>query len=87
MQAHTVCMVLNVDVTPLYIDSNRVIAISARGKDTQAGYVDHFVIAVSPSNIHTFTAQPLIFTAYAVPYCMFGTSLSPFYCQQQGKRN
>ncbi len=87
MNAHTVCMVLNGDVSPFFIASNRVIEISARGTDTQAGYVDHFVIAVSPSNIPTFTAQPSIFTAYAVPYCMYGTSLSPFYCQQQGKRN
>ncbi len=66
-------MVLNGDVSSLFIASNRVIAISARGKDTQAGYVDHFVIAVSPSNIHTFTAQPLMYTAYAGPYCMYGT--------------
>ncbi len=73
MQAHTVCMVLNGDVSTLFIASNRVIEISTRGTDSQAGYVDHFVIAVSPSNIHTFTEQPLKYTAYAGPYCMYGT--------------
>ncbi len=73
MQAHTVCMVLNVDVSPLFISSNRVIEISARGTDTQAGYVDHFETAVSRYNIRRFTAQPLMYIAYAGPYCMYGT--------------
>ncbi len=74
MQAHAVCMELNGDVSPLLIASNREIEISTRGTDTQAGYVDHFVIAVSPSNIRTFTAQPLQYTACARPYCMFGNN-------------
>ncbi len=73
MQAHTVCMVLNGDVSPLFIASNRAIEISARGTDTQVGFVDHFVTAVSPSNIRTLTAQPLKYTAYAGQYCMYGT--------------
>ncbi len=73
MQAHTVCMVLNGDVSPLFIASNGVIEISARGMNTQAGYVDYFVTAVSRSNIRTFTAQPLMYTTYAGSYCMYGT--------------
>ncbi len=73
MQAHTVCMVLNGDVSPLISASNRVIEIRARGTDTQAGYVDRFVTAVSRSNIRTHTAQPLMYTAYAGPYSMYST--------------
>ncbi len=56
---------VNGDVSPLFIAGNRVIEISGRGTDTQAGYVAHFVTAVSRSNIRTFTAQPLMYTAYA----------------------
>ncbi len=73
MQANTVCMVLNGDVSPLFIASKRVIEVSARGTDTQAGYVDHFITAVSSYNIRTFTAHPLKYTAYAGKYCMYGT--------------
>ncbi len=68
MQAHTVCKVLNGDVSPLFIASNRAIEISARCTDTQAGYVDHFVTAVSRYNIRTFTAQTIMYTTYEGPY-------------------
>ncbi len=73
MQAHTVCIVLYGVVSALFIACNRVIEISARGTATQAGYVDHFITAVSRFNIRTFSAQPLMYTAYAGPYCMYGT--------------
>ncbi len=66
-------MVLNGDVTPPFIASNWEREISTRGTATQAGYVDHFTTAVSRSNIRTFTAQPLMYTVYAGPYCMYGT--------------
>ncbi len=64
-------MVLNGDVSPLFIASNRVIEISARGTDTQAGYEDHFVTAVSLSNIRTFTTQPLMYAAYAGRHILY----------------
>ncbi len=69
MQAGTYCMymVLNRDVSHPFIATYRVIEMIARGTDNQAGYVDHFVIAVSPFNIRTFTAQPLKYTAYTSP--------------------
>ncbi len=73
MQAHTVCMALNCDVSHHYIANNRGLEISARGTDTQAGFVDHFVTAVSRSNIRTFTSETLKYTSYAGPYCMYGT--------------
>ncbi len=59
-------MVLKGDVSPLFIASNRVIEISARGTDTQAGYVDLYEKAVSRSNISTLTTQPVRYTEYAV---------------------
>ncbi len=73
MQAHTVCMVLNDDTSPLFFAVNRKREISARVTDSQNDYVDHFATAVSLSNIRTFTAQPLMYTVYAGPYCMYGT--------------
>ncbi len=73
MQVHTVCMVLNGEVSPLFIASNREREISAHATATQAGYVDHFITAVSRFNIRTFTAQPHIYTAYAGPDFMYVT--------------
>ncbi len=66
-------MVLNGDTSLLFFAGNREREISARGTDSQAGYMDHFVLAVSHSNIRTFTAQPLMYTAYAGLYCMYST--------------
>ncbi len=73
MQAHAVCMVLNGDASSPFIAGNRENEISARGTDSQDDYVDDFATAVSRSNIRTFTAQPLMYTVYAGPYCMYGT--------------
>ncbi len=73
MQAHTVCMALNGDASSPFIAGNRENEISSRGTDSQDDYVDHFATAVSNSNIRTFTAQPLMYTAYAGPYCMYST--------------
>ncbi len=64
-------MVINGDVSPLFIASNRVIEISTRGTDSQAGYVDHFITAVSCFNIRTFTAQPLMYTGYAGRHILY----------------
>ncbi len=74
MQAHTVCMVLNGDKSPPFFAGNREREMSARGTDSQNDYVDHFATAVYRSNIRTFTAQPLMYTACARPYCMYGTN-------------
>ncbi len=68
MQAHTVCKVL---VSPPFIASNREREISAHATATQAGYVDHFITAVSRFNIRTFTAQPLMYTAYAGRHILY----------------
>ncbi len=73
MQAHTVCIVLNGDTSPPFFAGNRERKINARGTDSQNDYVDDFATAVSRSNIRTFTAEPLMYTVYAGPYCMYGT--------------
>ncbi len=66
-------MALNGGVSPLFIASSRVKEISTRATDTQAGFVDHFITAESRFISPSFTAQPLTYTAYAGPYCMYGT--------------
>ncbi len=66
-------MVLYGDTSPLFIDGHREREFSERGTDSQNDYVDQFVTAVSRSNIRTFTAQPLKYTASAGPHCVYGT--------------
>ncbi len=66
-------MVLNGDASSPFIAGKRENEISEHGTDSEDDYVDHFAAAVSSSNIRTFTAQPLIYTVYAGPYCMYGT--------------
>ncbi len=61
-------MVLNGDASSPFIAGNKENEISEHGTDSQDDYVDHFATAVSSSNIRTFTAQTLVYTAYAGPY-------------------